>query len=516
MAGQHPRAASRLSAPALALGAATLVLGAGVAAEDGVSLRPLLNISRARSSSVLPANSAIALTMRGSTSEQSGRPVAVTAAPARTVRRGTIRRHRQVTAVPVQANVPAAARSGGTAGNVQPMLVADAGAPLRLRKRLAADPYAQVGYRAAGVSFFPAVQQGVGHDSNPNRTSGPTTGSLLLRSEGELRVRSDWSRHELTGVLRGAYNDYPSARGADRPDGLGRLNLRLDALPDTQVDLEARYLLEALRPGSAELKASTTEWPLIASAGASTGVTQRFNRLSVGLRGSVDRAVYEDARLTSGPALDLGDRDRTHYEARLRAGYELKPGLAPFVEGIADTRVYDRDADQAGFRRGSDGIGVRAGSTFEITSLMTGEAAAGYMTREFEDRRLKDLRGPLADGALIWSPTPLTTVRLGGSTQQAETSIAGASGALVGRATFEVQHDLRRNLSLIGGVTFSEADYRGIDLREEGFAGSVKLDYRLTRSVALRASFTHERLKSTDPGADYTANVYLFGLRFQP
>jgi hypothetical protein len=65
-------------------------------------------------------------------------------------------------------------------------------------------------------------------------------------------------------------------------------------------------------------------------------------------------------------------------------------------------------------------------------------------------------------------------------------------------------------------VTLSEADYRGIDLREEGFAGSVKLDYRLTRSIALRASFTHERLKSTDPGDDYTANVYLVGLRFQP
>jgi hypothetical protein len=373
-----------------------------------------------------------------------------------------------------------------------------------------------VGYRVGGVSLFPAVQQGIGHDSNPNRTSAPGRGSLLLRSEGELRVQSDWSRHELSGVLRGAYNDYPSARGADRPDGHGRLNLRLDALRDTRVDLEARYLLDALRPGGAELTASAAEWPLVAGVGASTGVTQRFNRVSVGLRGSVDRTTYEDARLTGGTILDLGDRDRTHYEARLRAGYELNPGLAPFVEAIADTRAYDRDVDRAGFRRNSDGLGARAGSTFEITSLVTGEAAAGYMTREFEDRRLKDLRGPLTDGSLIWSPTPLTTVRLRGSTQHAETSVAGASGALVSRATLEVQHDLRRNLSLIGSATFSEADYRGIDLREEGFAGSVKLDYRLTRSVALRASFTHERLKSTDPGADYTANVYLVGLRLQP
>jgi hypothetical protein len=174
--------------------------------------------------------------------------------------------------------------------------------------------------------------------------------------------------------------------------------------------------------------AAEQQWPLVASAGASAGIVQRFNRLSVGLRGSVDRATYEDARLTSGTVLDFGDRDRTHYEARLRAGYELKPGLAPFIEGIADTRVYDRDVDRAGFRRSSDGAGARAGSTFVITSLLTGEVAAGYMTREFEDRRLKDLRGPLADGALIWSPTSLTTVRLRGGMQGAETSLAGRAG----------------------------------------------------------------------------------------
>ncbi|MDQ4136065.1 MAG: outer membrane beta-barrel protein, partial [Pseudomonadota bacterium] len=226
--------------------------------------------------------------------------------------------------------------------------------------------------------------------------------------------------------------------------------------------------------------------------------------------------TYEDARLTDGTILDQSDRDRTQYEARLRTGYELKPGWVPFVEGIADTRVYDRRVNDAGFRRSSEGLGARAGSTFEITPLLTGEASAGYMTRDYEDERIRELRGPIADGALIWAPTPLTTVRLRGTTELGDTSVEESNGVQVSRATFEVQHDLRRNISLIGSLTLSEADYQGIRLREEGFEGSVKLDYRLTRSVALRASFTHERLKSTEPGSDYTANVYLVGLRFQP
>jgi hypothetical protein len=44
----------------------------------------------------------------------------------------------------------------------------------------------------------------------------------------------------------------------------------------------------------------------------------------------------------------------------------------------------------------------------------------------------------------------------------------------------------------------------------------ARLEYKLTRSVAVRASFIHERLKSTAPGSDYTANTYLLGLRFNP
>jgi hypothetical protein len=508
-----------------------LVLGAGVTAQEAVfGLRwpgeetPLL-----RPSGSAPAG---ALGTRGGPGAEPGGEARRPQRPNRQARR----RDRPLTSLPVQAGVRAVALSPGVTREVRPLAgpepapvlprlcrrtlepEAEPSAPPPLRGRiLEPDPYAQVGYRVGNVALFPAIEQSIGYDSNPNRISGAKKGSAVLRTDGELRIQSDWSRHELSGILRGAYSDYPSVKSADRPEGSGRLNLRLDAARDTRIDLETRYLIDTQRPGSPELNAPTVKnRPLVSSVGASAGVTQRFNRVILGLRGNVDRVAYDDARLTDGTVLDQSDRDRTQYDARLRAGYELKPGWVPFVEGIADTRVFDRRVDDAGLRRSSDGRGVRAGSSFEITPVLAGVAAAGYMTRDYEDVRLSELRGPIADGALIWAPTPLTTVRLRGTAEMGDTSIAESNGVLFRRATVEVQHDLRRNLSLIGAVTVAEADYRGIDLHEEGFEGSVKLDYRLTRSVALRASFTHERLKSTDSGSDYTANVYLVGLRFQP
>jgi hypothetical protein len=97
-----------------------------------------------------------------------------------------------------------------------------------------------------------------------------------------------------------------------------------------------------------------------------------------------------------------------------------------------------------------------------------------------------------------------------------ETTIPFSSGALTQRASLEVQHDLRRNLSLTGLIGFQETDYKGVALTEDTITAGVRAEYKLTRSVALRATFTHERLKSTAPGSDYSANTFLLGLRFNP
>ena len=106
--------------------------------------------------------------------------------------------------------------------------------------------------------------------------------------------------------------------------------------------------------------------------------------------GGVDRTIYEDAQLPSGVILRQSDRNVTQYGVKLRAGYEVSPGIKPFVDVLADTRTYDQRIDDFGFRRSSDGLGVKAGSTFEITRTLTGEASAGIQTRRYDDLRLKD------------------------------------------------------------------------------------------------------------------------------
>lgn len=388
--------------------------------------------------------------------------------------------------------------------------------PPRRRAAAEEDPYAALGIRVGSVTLRPGFTNSLGYDTNPQRSSATgVKGSPFARYEGDLDIQSDWNVHQLTGRLRGGYNQYFQDKEASRPDAEGNLALRLDATRDTRILLETRMRLDTQRPGSPDLTSAVQGRPQIWQYGGSAGVAHDFNRLQLTLRGSVDRSDYEDARLSNGAILSQKDRNQTQYGLRLRASYEVTPGFRPFIQGEIDQREFDEKVDSSGYMRSSNGVTGRIGTSFEISRQLTGEISGGYQDRKYEDNRLKDLRGFVGDAAVLWSPTPLTTVTLRGTAELGDTTIAGSSGTTARRVSLEVAHALRRNLTVTGFTNFTRTDYEGQDLHEDLMNVGARIEYRLTRTFAVRASFTHERLSSTQPGDDYTANVSMVGLRVQ-
>ncbi|WP_244424615.1 outer membrane beta-barrel protein [Methylobacterium nodulans] len=390
-----------------------------------------------------------------------------------------------------------------------------AGPLLRRRPIDPTDPYAPLGLRVGGLTLFPALQQSIGYDTNPDRTA-RGKGSLALRTDGELGFQSDWSAHSLTGALRGGYSDYPDNRAASRPDGDGAFLLRLDASRDTRFEVEGRYAITTQRAGSPDLNAQLRERPIVAAYGGSVGVVQDFNRLQVALRGVVARETYDDAQLANGGVQRQADRNANTYGLRLRTGYEIRPGFTPFVDVLVDTRIHDYAVDFSGYRRNSDGLTLRAGSTFELSRILTGEVSGGYLRRSYADSRLRDVTGPVFDGALAWAATPLTTLRLTASTGVIETVVPNASGVLTQAIGAELIHDLRRNLRLTLIGTLYSNDYQGVGIREDGYLAGLKIDYRLNRWLGIRVSYAHENLHSTSAGSSYAADTVLVGLRVNP
>jgi hypothetical protein len=387
--------------------------------------------------------------------------------------------------------------------------------PPRRKPRPEEDPWAPLGFRAGGLVLKPAIQVDTGYDSNPNQFAGAHKGSSVVATGAAIDLASDWTRHSLTGNWRGALFRFPQDSSADRPESDGRATLRLDVLRDTAVEIGATHVITSQRPGSIEQPELSAKRSLIFTEGGSLGVEQRFGRIELKLKGALGRTDYQDVTLENGTLVSQADRNYATRGVSLRASYEATPGVKPFVQGTWDDRVYDQPIDSGGYARSSTGATATLGTTLELTRLVTGELAAGYGQRDYQDPRLAPLRGPVIDGSLIWTPTPLTTLKFRAATSLQETTVANSSGAVAQTVGLEIDHALRRNLTLSAAVVFTRTEYQGVSIREDQLNLAARLEYKLTRSVVLRASAVHQRLNSTVTGNDYTANVFLVGLRFQ-
>jgi len=401
------------------------------------------------------------------------------------------------------------------------------------------DPYAPLGVRAGAFDLFPAIELIGGYSSNPGQSANGQ-GAALYTVAPELQAQSNWSRHELKADLRGSYTGYSpdETPSLSRPYFNGNVNGRIDVTRTTRVDLNTRLLVSTDNPGSPNLQAGLAKLPVYATFGGSGGVTHQFNRLDLGVKGDVERTSYEDSTLTDGTIASNADRNYNQYTGIFRAAYELKPGVKPYVEASTDSRVHDLGTDFSGFQRDSTGVTARIGSTFDLPGRLTGEVAVGYTSRNYVDPRFDNLNGLIGNASLVWTATPLTTVKLSATSVVNESTVPGVSGVFSRDVGLQIDHSLRRWLIASAKFGFGVDSYRGGNDTSSGAAAicdcvittpgdtspdrqdlryeiGFGLTYKLSREVQLKGEVRRDWLHSNVPGNDYTADIFLLGLRLQ-
>ena len=401
-----------------------------------------------------------------------------------------------------------------------------AGQPLRKRLRIDNDPFGAVGDYAGSFLIKSAVELRGGYDTNPGRTVVPR-GSPLYVVAPEFLAVSDWERHALVADLRGSYtgytNTFPPVDGVvssaptnvNRPDFLGHVDGRLDVTNDTRLLGQARLRVATDNPGSPNVQAGLAKYPVYATFGGTFGVDQSFNRLQLSAGATVDRTVYQNSLLTDGTVSSNDDRNYNQFGGLGRVSYDLTPGVKPFAEIDGNVRSHDLLYDRNGYQRNSSGGSVRAGSSFELSRLLTGEAAIGWAARTYEDPRLLPLQGLLTSASLIWTATPLTTAKFLATTSIDETTVPGVSGVLTHLYTAEVDHDFRRWLTAIGRFTWGTQKYEG-DLRfDRIYSVSGELIYKMNRNLWMTGTLRRDWLDSNIPGNSTNATIVMLGVRVQ-
>jgi hypothetical protein len=378
------------------------------------------------------------------------------------------------------------------------------------------DPYAPLGVHAGAFTLYPAIELIGGYDTNPAHAA-TAKGASLYTVAPELQAQSNWSRHELKADLRGSYTGFnPDATPTlSRPYFNGKVDGRVDVTKDTRIDLSGRLLVSTDNPGSPNLQAGLAKLPIFTTVGGSAGLGQRFNRFDLSVKGDVERTVYQNSTLTDGSTASNDDRDYNQYGGTLRGGYELSPGVTPFVEVGADTRVHDLNTDVFGFQRNSNGVTGKIGTSFVLSRLLTGEISLGYTRRVYEDPRLENVAGLVGDASLVWTADALTTVKLTGKSTVGESTVPGLSGVFYRDVGLQIDHSFRRWLIGTVKLGFGLDDYAGLSREDKRFLAGLGLTYKLNRSTQIKGEVRQEFLRSNVTGNDYTATIFLLGLRLQ-
>jgi hypothetical protein len=401
------------------------------------------------------------------------------------------------------------------------------GQPPRKRLKTDDDPFGAVGDYAGSFLVKSAVEMSGGYDTNPGRLNAPRGLPFWVVAPEFLAV-SDWERHAVVADLRGSFTGYggslpatidgaanPAPTDIDRPDFTGHVDGRLDVSRDLRFTAQARLHVATDNPGSPNIQAGLARYPLATTLGGTAGLDQTFNRLDVSAGATIDRTTYQQSELTDGTFASNDDRNFNQYGGVGRISYEVTPGVKPFAEVEGDTRVHDLQFDRSGFERDSSGGYAKAGTSFELTRILTGEVSIGYAARNYIDPRLSRLDGFLTAGSLVWQVSGLTTARFNADTQIAETTLPGASGVLVHTYTVEVDHDFRRWLTGIGKFSYGTLDYQGFGRSDRTWSAEGDLIYKLTRNLWIKGTLRHDVLESNEPGSSSAATVVMLGVRLQ-
>jgi hypothetical protein len=388
------------------------------------------------------------------------------------------------------------------------------GVPVRRPLPPVQDPYTSLGIQIGSFLLRPSIEVTRGYDSDPARTAGGR-GSYFTTIDSALQLRSQWTRHAFGVDLHGNFINYDALSSSNRPQAEARTFTRLDITRDTRVDLEGRFALSTDYPGSPNLPAGIAKLPIYTTYGSSAGLTQRFNRLELSVKGTIDRTEYQDSKLTDGTTSSNHDRDFNQYGGHFRASYELIPGVKPFAELGGDMRQHDVEFDRNGFQRSSGALTPKAGTTFELTRMLTGEISVGYLARHYRDPALADLRGVVADASLAWAASGLTTVKLTANSRAEEATVAGVSGALRRDVAVQVDHAFRRWLTGTLKLGYGFDEYVGNSREDSRTSLGAALTYKLNRELSLRGEYRRETLHSNAANVDYDANIFILGLKLQ-
>jgi len=369
---------------------------------------------------------------------------------------------------------------------------------------------------ATGIAGVTANSNVYAQDSNKES-------DIIARVGAEVSASTNWSVHEI-GIDAAAYhNEYLDLSDESADELRGALRGRLDVTRDfslggrafAEKGVEQRY--EPASTGGLEKPIEYTR----------AGVEGQANYLNDRIRWTntvgVTDTNFDDGRaIGTGTPIDQDFRDHQSVYGRTRLSYALSPNLAVYGQGTVHDESYDNMRMIGGALRSRDtqGYTVAGGVDFELSTLVRGDIAVGYLSEDKQDDFFKDVDGLSLDGRMQWFPSRLTTVSFNAGRRVIDVGSLESPSALSTDFRARIDHELRRNVILSAEAGTTNYDYQEIDRSEDVTNFGLYAQYKMNKKVHLQAFARH--LDRDTGGADgvgipsYGIDLLGLELRFHP
>lgn len=214
-------------------------------------------------------------------------------------------------------------------------------------------------------------------------------------------------------------------------------------------------------------------------------------------------------------------RDRDAYVGALTTRYEFFPGRSVvFVVRGVQTRYV---ASLGGaIRPDSTAYEALAGIDYSVSGNLQVLLLGGYEVRQFQNSALHTISSPVAQAAVIWTPTGLTTV-----TAKAARTIQDAigettTGVTTTQGRLVVDHELRRNWLLQAAAGAVYAEYAQGGGNQTVYSAGTSATYRVNRNLRVTGSYNFTAITGTTtqlgfvpfgafavPNSNFNQNLFL-------
>lgn len=146
--------------------------------------------------------------------------------------------------------------------------------------------------------------------------------------------------------------------------------------------------------------------------------------------------------------------------------------------------------------------------------MITAEIYVGWLHQEYESPLFQNVNGLAFGGNLLWNVTQLDSIRGSFSRTVAETILFPASSSKETLLTLSVEHELLRNLILVGSGELVRDEYVGLARTDNTYGGGVGARYLMNRNVRLTADLNYSSRSSSVAGSGYDRILATVGAQF--